>query len=72
MHRKTTMHGKVEPAAVTRAVFTALLLCYAASALADPSQKLFEGFAGAMFGLGPPLDALHYFLILPNSIGSGK
>lgn len=112
-----------------RIVFTALLLCYAASALADPSQKLFEGdyfihglplasgevmpelklhyrtlgtpthdetglitnailllpgagqdgetflsegFARAMFGPGQPLDALHYFLILADSIGSGK
>jgi homoserine O-acetyltransferase len=120
---------KREPALVTRIVFTALLLCYAASALADPSQKLFEGdyfihglplargevmpelklhyrtlgtpthdetglitnailllpgagqdgetflsegFARAMFGPGQPLDALHYFLILADSIGSGK
>jgi hypothetical protein len=122
------MYRKIEPAAVTRTVFTALLLCYAASALADPSQKLFEGdyfihglslasdevmpelkrhyrtlgtpthdetglitnavlllhgagqdgetflsegFAGAMFGPGQPLDALHYFLILPDS-GCGQ
>jgi homoserine acetyltransferase len=57
---------------VTRSVFAALLLCYAASALADAAQKLFEGFAGAMFGPVQPLDALHYFLILPDSIGSGK
>jgi homoserine acetyltransferase len=126
--QKTTMH-RPGPAAVTRILFTALLLCYAASAPADPSQKLFEGdyfihglslasgevmpelklhyrtlgspthdetglitnavlllhgagqdgetflsedFAGAIFGPGQPLDALHYFLILPDSIGSGK
>lgn len=111
------------------AELAALLLCHAAAALAETSQKLFEGdyfidgfslaggevmpelklhyralgtpahdetglitdavlllhgagqngetflsegFAGAMFGRGPPLDALHYFLILPDSIGSGK
>lgn len=126
--QKTTMH-RTGLAAATRTLFTALLLCYAASALADPSQKPFEGdyfihslslasgevmpelklhyrtlgmpthdetglitnavlllpgagqdgetflsegFAGALFGRGQPLDALHYFLILPDSVGSEK
>ncbi|RAI01825.1 hypothetical protein DLJ53_10490 [Acuticoccus sediminis] len=32
---------------------------------------LTDGFAGAMFGPGQPLDATHYFIILPDAIGAG-
>jgi homoserine O-acetyltransferase/O-succinyltransferase len=32
---------------------------------------LSDGFAGALFGPGQPLDADQYFLILPDSIGTG-
>ena len=32
---------------------------------------LSEGFAGAMFGPGQPLDATRYFIILPDAIGAG-
>ena len=32
---------------------------------------LAEGFAGAMFGPGQPLDATRYFIILPDAIGAG-
>jgi homoserine O-acetyltransferase/O-succinyltransferase len=32
---------------------------------------LSDGFAGALFGPGQPLDANEYFLILPDSIGTG-
>jgi len=120
MHR-----NEAELATVTRAVFAAFLLCHAAAALAETTQKVFEGdyfirgvslagsrvtpelrlhyrtlgtpahdgtglitnavlllhragqdgetflpedLAGTMFGHGQPLDALHYFLILPDSI----
>lgn len=34
-------------------------------------SMLSEGFAGAMFGPGQPLDASRYFLIMPDSIGTG-
>lgn len=30
-----------------------------------------DGFAGAMFGPGQPLDASRYFIILPDAIGAG-
>ena len=29
-------------------------------------------FAGALFGPGQPLDARHYFIILPDALGTGK
>ena len=32
---------------------------------------LIDGFAGAMFGPGQPLDASKYYLILPDAIGAG-
>ena len=32
---------------------------------------LSDGFAGAMFGPGQPLDATRYFIILPDAIGAG-
>lgn len=34
-------------------------------------KMLNKGFAGALFGLGQPIDAQKYFLILPDSIGAG-
>ena len=34
-------------------------------------SMLGEGFAGAMYGPGQPLDASRYFLIMPDSIGTG-
>jgi homoserine O-acetyltransferase len=34
-------------------------------------SMLNEGFAGAMYGPGQPLDASRYFLIMPDSIGTG-
>lgn len=34
-------------------------------------SMLSEGFAGAMFGPGQPLDAEKYYLIMPDSIGGG-
>lgn len=33
---------------------------------------LSPAFAGALFGPGQPLDAAHYFIILPDALGSGK
>jgi homoserine O-acetyltransferase/O-succinyltransferase len=34
-------------------------------------SMLGEGFAGAMYGPGQPLDANRYYLIMPDSIGTG-
>jgi homoserine O-acetyltransferase len=34
-------------------------------------SMLSEGFAGAMYGPGQPLDASRYFLIMPDAIGTG-
>jgi homoserine O-acetyltransferase len=34
-------------------------------------SMLNEGFAGAMYGPGQPLDASRYFLIMPDAIGTG-
>lgn len=34
-------------------------------------SMLGEGFAGAMYGPGQPLDASRYFLIMPDAIGTG-
>jgi homoserine O-acetyltransferase/O-succinyltransferase len=34
-------------------------------------SMLSEGFAGALFGPGQPLDATRYFLIMPDAIGTG-
>jgi homoserine O-acetyltransferase len=34
-------------------------------------SMLGEGFAGAMYGPGQPLDASRYYLIMPDSIGTG-
>ena len=36
------------------------------------SGMLTPGFAGELFGPGQPLDASRYFVILPDSIGTGK
>ncbi len=36
------------------------------------ASMLLEGFAGALFGPGQPLDASRYFIILPDAIGTGK
>ena len=36
------------------------------------SVFLSEQFAGSLFGLGQPLDAQRYYLILPDAIGAGK
>ena len=33
---------------------------------------LSPGFAGQLFGPGQPLDARHYFIILPDALGAGK
>jgi homoserine O-acetyltransferase len=33
---------------------------------------LTKGFAGELFGAGQPLDTAKYFIIIPDSIGSGK
>ncbi len=38
----------------------------------NAASMLTPGFAGALFGAGQPLDAARHFLILPDSIGSGK
>jgi homoserine O-acetyltransferase len=34
-------------------------------------SMLSEGFAGALYGPGQPLDAARYFLIMPDSLGTG-
>lgn len=34
-------------------------------------NMLSEGFAGALFGAGQPLDAQRYYLIIPDAIGAG-
>ena len=40
---------------------------------AGSSQSMLtKGFAGELFGAGQPLDTAKYFLIIPDSIGSGK
>ena len=36
------------------------------------NSMLNPAFAGELFGLGQPLDATKYFIILPDSIGAGK
>ena len=36
------------------------------------AQFLSPQFAGELFGPGQPLDAAHYFIILPDAIGTGK
>lgn len=36
------------------------------------ASMLADGFAGALFGPGQPLDASRYFIILPDAIGTGK
>ena len=36
------------------------------------NSMLNPAFAGELFGLGQPLDAAKYFIILPDSIGAGK
>ncbi len=35
------------------------------------ASMLAEGFAGALYGPGQPLDASRYFIILPDAIGAG-
>jgi homoserine O-acetyltransferase len=35
-------------------------------------SMLSEGFAGALYGPGQPLDATRYFIIIPDSIGTGQ
>lgn len=36
------------------------------------AAMLAPGFAGALFGPGQPLDASHYYIIMPDVIGAGK
>ncbi len=36
------------------------------------SSMLNPAFAGELFGAGQPLDANHYFIILPDALGAGK
>jgi homoserine O-acetyltransferase len=36
------------------------------------SAMLTPAFAGELFGPGQPLDASRYYIILPDSIGTGK
>jgi homoserine O-acetyltransferase len=36
------------------------------------ASMLTPAFAGELFGLGQPLDATKYYIIIPDSIGSGK
>ena len=36
------------------------------------ASMLVDGFAGALFGPGQPLDSSRYFIILPDAIGTGK
>ena len=36
------------------------------------ASMLVEGFAGALFGPGQPLDASRHYIILPDAIGTGK
>lgn len=36
------------------------------------ASMLVDGFAGALFGPGQPLDASRHFIILPDAIGTGK
>ena len=36
------------------------------------ASMLADGFAGALFGPGQPLDAARHFIILPDAIGAGK
>ena len=36
------------------------------------AAMLNPGFAGELFGAGQPLDAARYFIILPDSLGTGK
>lgn len=35
-------------------------------------SMLSEGFAGALYGPGQPLDATRYFIIIPDTIGAGE
>ncbi len=36
------------------------------------NSMLTAAFAGTLFGAGQPLDAAHYFIILPDAIGTGR
>jgi homoserine O-acetyltransferase len=36
------------------------------------ASMLVDGFAGALFGPGQPLDATRHYIILPDAIGTGK
>ena len=36
------------------------------------ASQLTPGFAGELFGVGQPLDATRYFIVLPDAIGHGK
>jgi len=36
------------------------------------SKRGDELFAGELFGPGQPLDVLHYFIVIPDSIGHGR
>jgi homoserine O-acetyltransferase/O-succinyltransferase len=36
------------------------------------ANMLTQNFAGELFGAGQPLDASHYYIILPDAIGTGK
>jgi homoserine O-acetyltransferase len=36
------------------------------------ADMLGKNFAGEMFGPGQPLDASHYFIIMPDAIGTGR
>jgi hypothetical protein len=51
-------------------ITNAVLLLHGAGQ--DGETFLSEGFAGAMLGLVQSLDALHHFLVLPDSLGNGK
>jgi homoserine O-acetyltransferase len=39
---------------------------------ASGQTMLTNDFAGELFGVGQPLDARKYFIIIPDAIGSGK
>ena len=39
---------------------------------ASSQSMLTDNFAGELFGPGQPLDAAKHFIIIPDSIGSGK
>src|SRR3984957_5662970 len=39
---------------------------------AAAANMLTPAFAGELFGIGQPLDATKYFIIIPDSIGHGK